>query len=463
VKKSIASSVFYALLTLLFLAIAIPTIIIKVGDQYKMIRGLDPKDIKQDFVIQDFTFRPSLDLQGGNIATLSVDLSAVPEAERSAQLDLVKNGIYLRLLNSRSAYFEMHSAISEDGTKDEILLKYPGLISQDLLQVMVTPGDVGFWVDNTQNSDPNMTADQKAQLPYGERTQSALTNSDIQSVSVVSDSRCFFNDSTKPRNYCINVTFKPESLTKFQQALYANPTAQLPILLVIDGAPVAVQTGGQVFNKSNTGTDLLMYPVVDDNWLATSVLASVINDKPLAYSVTMNSANTLAPTLGDNTLTYLKMSLLAVVLVANVLMLVYFRKRGWFAVISTGVFLIWAIAIMKIFNLILDLPLIIGFMSAYLLFTTFVVYLLYRIRTASKANLLEEELVEVYEITKNYYRNLIIFTVLVAFVLAVLAPVFMISYFNGFGFGAIIGMVILYFPAKQILSFIFLPKNKWQF
>ena len=462
-KKSISASVLYFIITLILLAIAIPTVIIKVGDQYKRIRGIDPKDIKQDFVIQEFTFRPSLDLQGGSIATLTVDLKDVAPADQPAKLEEIKNAIYLRLLQSKVAYFEMHSAVSQDGTKNEILLKFPEGISKDLLQVMITPGQLAFWVDNSQNADPNETAEQKAQKPYGERTPSLLTNKDIQSVTVVSDARCFFNDSTKPRNFCLNVTFKDASHNKFLQALYANPTAKLPILAVIDGAPIAVQTGGQVFNKSNAGNELLLYPVVDDSWLATSVLASIVNDRPLNYSVTMDSTNTLAPTLGENTLAYLKMSLITVVLAANILMLVYFHKRGWFAVIATGIFLIWSIAFMKIFNLILDLPLIIGFMGSYLLFTTFLVYLLYRVRTASQASLHEDELEEVYTVTKNYYRNLVIFIVVIAFILAVLAPVFAISLFNGFGFGAILGLLVLYFPAKQVLSFIFLPKNKWQY
>ena len=445
------------------LSIAIPTITFKIGDEYKRIRGIDPKDFSKDFVISDFAFRPSLDLQGGKIATFKIIIPIEGAEKRKEELEKTKNIIFSRLINSRISNFELNSLVNTEKDEYKIILKFPNNLSENLMQVITTPGNISFYTDDSQNqktdtTDPNATKDK----PFGDRIITKLSNSDIESVKVVSDARCYFNDINAPRNYCLAIQFKASSDTLFKNALYSNPTPKLPLLMVIDESPIAVQTGGQIFNPTRPGRELLVYPVVDDNWLATSILGSLMNTTPLTTYIEKEQINDLQPLLQEDIINVVKISLLVGFVICDVLLIIYFRKKALFAIVVSTIFLITNIAVLKIFNLILDLPLIFGFILAYALFMAFVIGLLYRIRTASKSGLIEEELFISKEAIKFEYRNITLVVVLISFVMNIFGTIFSVSLFTGFTFGLLLGLVIVYNAFSIVLPIIFLKSKKWQ-
>jgi len=441
------------------LAIALPTLSIKTSDNtYFRIRGLDPKDISSNYVISDFSFRPSLDLQGGTIQTLSVNLDSFEKDKRKEELEKIKNQIFIRLLQSRISNFEINTLVSVERNEYKLVLKYPDNIDPNLMQVIITPGYIQFYADNSLNVTDNSMDDSA----YGNRIASNLSNNDIDSVKLVSDARCYFNEPTTPRNYCLAINFKSTSYDAFKAALYNNPTPTLPLLVVIDGAPIAVQTGGQIFNAASPGTELLVYPVVDDTITATSVLGSLMSSLPLSSSITQDSADKLSPLLNENILLILKISLLSAVVISDILLMFYFKKKGLFAVGASSVFIITNIAVMKMFNLILDVPLIIGFILAYVLFMVVVMNLMYKLRTASKGALEDAELDTHFENHKSEYRNITLMIVAISFVMSYLGTVFSISLFTSFAFGILLGFTIFYVAFPVLLPLIFLKSKKWQ-
>ena len=462
-KKSILKAVLLFVLILVLFSIAIPTIVFKWGDGYKRIRGIDPQDFNKDAVIKEFTFRPSIDLQGGKIVTFNVDMSSVEISNRKDNLENAKDIIFSRLINSRISNFELNSLVNEEKNEYKIILKFPNNINQDLMQVLITPGNISFYADDSLNqtdnaSDPNSTQNK----PYGNRIITSLTNTDIESVKVVSDARCYFNDINTPRNYCLAIQFNQGSAKTFQSALYNNPTPRIPLLVVIDGAPVGVQTGGQIFNPTTPGRELLVYPVVDDTWFSTSIIGSLMNTTPLTSVISQEQINDLKPLLQENILTTVKVSLLVAFTLGDILILIYFRKKGSVAVIASVIFLIINIAFMKIFNLILDLPLIFGFMLSYSLFMSLIIGFLFRIRTASKSGLVEDEIMSNFDNLRFEYRNLALIIILVSFVMSVFGTIFSVSLYTGFTFGVILGFVIIYYAFPIVLPIIFLNSKKWQ-
>jgi hypothetical protein len=256
--------------------------------------------------------------------------------------------------------------------------------------------------------------------------------------------------------------FKPSARVKFQQALFENPNPKYAILVVIDGAPVAVQASGKQLKQSDPGRELILFPIVEDSFDTTAILASILNDKPLESNVALEDFNSIAPTLGEATLLNLKLSLLAVFVVVNALLIYYFRKRSLLAVLLNILMVVWTIAGLKIFGTVLDLSLIVGVLTSFILFNTIVSYFLYQIRSASSGTLTDDEVVEVYERTKKQYWGVTFLTVVVAFIVSYWGSEFMVSLFIGFGFGVLFGLGVLLFPANQLIALIFLSSKKWK-
>ena len=459
-KKSLFNSLLWLVITIFLFTIAFPTLIINYNNATYRVEGWDPSDVNPSFIFPEFRFLPALDLQGGNIATLKVDLSSVEESQRDIKLNEIKNIIFLRLLKTNPGYFELHSSVNKENGEYNLLLKLPEKINESFLNLLITPANLMFWVEDSEMAG-KVSEEEAQQNILAGRKMSNLTNSDIESVSVVSDARCYFNDAAAPRNFCIKVIFKPESKTEFLEALYASPTGQTPLLLVIDGVPIAVQAMGQFYSGVTPDRELLLYPGITDEWVATAVLAAIVSDTPIESSVSLTSVNTVEPLLGLNTLSYLKLSLISAVFAVCLLLAVYFRKRSLLAIAGLLLFLIYDIALMKVFNLVLDLPLIAGFLASLLLFLSFIIYMLYRIRTASKSGLEAEELESALEVVSKHYRNLTLIVVIGAFIISVFAPLFVISFYNGMGFGVIVGLILLAFPVKHLASLILLKGEKW--
>jgi hypothetical protein len=321
---------------------------------------------------------------------------------------------------------------------------------------------MSIWIEDSETSS-TITDEQRQENPLAGRKPSALTNEDIERVDIVSDAKCYFNDANTPRNFCLKLTFKPEAKSDFLDALYASPSGNMPLIMLVDGTPLAVQAMGQFYSGVTPDRELLIYPALTtDTWISTAVMSGIINYLPLEQSVSLGSINNLEPLLGINTLTNLKLSLSASIIAVIILLYIYFRKRSYLIISSLILFVIYDIAFMKMFNLVLDLPLVGGFLVSLIVFLSFMIYLIYRIRTLSKGNLLKEEVESSYEQLKYHYRDITLAVVIGAFLVSMFAPIIVFNFYNGFGFGIIIGLIVIWFPVKHLIALIFLKDEKWK-
>ena len=106
------------------LTIAIPTFIVNINNQNYKIRGWDPIDFNPNFLLSEFKFLPSLDLYGGSISTISVDMKDVPEEQKLTVLENTKNLLYRRLLKTNPGYFEINSMVNKEKNEYNLILNH---------------------------------------------------------------------------------------------------------------------------------------------------------------------------------------------------------------------------------------------------------------------------------------------------------------------------------------------------
>lgn len=460
-KKSIIKTFLLGLFVIFALTIALPTFILNINGQNFKIRGWDPIDYNPNFLLSEFKFLPSLDLYGGSISTIKVDMTDVAEDQKLTVLENTKNLLYRRLLKTNPGYFEINSMVNKEKNEYNLILKLSEKISQDYLSILISPADISFWVEDTETS-ASVTEEEAQNNPLAGRKPSALTNEDIESVSVISDSTCYVNDPNAPRNYCLKIIFKEASKNEFVAALYQSSSGQYPMLMVLDGYPIAIQSMGQFYSGVTPDRELVIYPGIIDTWLANSVLGAIMSDQPIDKTLSVVNTNTVEASLGANAMINIKIaSTLSLVAVIGLLAF-YFRRRSPIAILSILIYGVTVVAMMKVFNLILDLSTIMGAVAGFTLFLSFVVYLLYRIRTASKSGLVASEIETEFVFIKNAYRNLTIAFIITTFIVSLFSPIFIINFYNSLGFGVILGYFIFANFVKLLLPIFFLPKEKWQ-
>lgn len=456
-KKSIFYLAFIGIITIVALAIAFPTVIVNINGEYRRIRGLDPIDFKSNFIVEQYGFQPGLDLQGGKVITLDLDMTKVPAEQRELEFARAQEILFTRFTYTKIGDFSISSLKNKDKPDQyQIMIKLPAYVENDLLSLLVSRGQVNIWAE-----DPNSTIKpEDIKSPFDGRKATEITNEDFAQVSVVSDSRIFLSDAGKPNNFGLKVTFKNESFSKFVNALYSVPRETLPMMVVLDNVPIAVKASGQLFSQLNPGNELLLYTVVPDVSIYNSALAAVMQTPTIGEPISISGTADFSPALGVNALSKIKVSLLTAFVLSQVFMLIYFRKRGWFNVLSMGIFLIWSIALMKMFNVTLNMPLISGFLVALVAFSTFIIIISYRIRTKFKGNITGDELQGVYNQSNSEFRNLFILVIFFALVLNIYGLDFMKQFATGLGFGMSAGLLMMLAGVKTLLPAIFLAKNK---
>lgn len=454
-KRSLFLLIVTAILSLLALSIALPTVYLHIGGQFKRVRGLDPKDFKPDFLIPEFGFKPSLDLNGGKVSTINIDLSVLPKSQRLTKFSQIRNIIFFRLTNIGFTDFELDDVFNEDTDQYKLFLRYPEDIDQSLLTLMLQKGEVSAWVPDPQNK----TDQSKSTDPFAGRLQTGITNSDFSYVAVISDSRIYLSDKTKPSNFGLKVVFNDESSQKMANAVLQSTSS--PMLFAIDQQPVAFQAPGVSINTANIGTELLLATFGSDTQRYNSIVAAVMASPTIDFPVKVDSTETIAPKFDTNTLNLIKAGSLISFVLAQGLLIFYFRKYAKPVVLLNVIFLTWSIALMKIFNVTLSFATYAGFMLMLSGFMSFIVLLMYRTRVKVTGGLTKDELQQAYSRTSSDYNKFFLLTLSLALILQLLRMVNLNQFALGVGFGAITGLLVMNFVARAILPYLLLqPKKK---
>ena len=132
-KVSVFNITLTVFLSAFALAIAFPTLIIRINNDYYKIRGIDPQDLNAKYVVKEFTFQPAIDVQGGNIITLDVDMGTIADVEKDTEFQRIKDILFTRLTYANFGDFELTSLVNKNEGKYRIILKLPNNIPTELV------------------------------------------------------------------------------------------------------------------------------------------------------------------------------------------------------------------------------------------------------------------------------------------------------------------------------------------
>lgn len=484
---------FLAIVLILSFLIALPTINMKIGDNELNIRGLNVDDIKKDTQIQDFQFASSLDINGGQVVTYTADLSGIAEENRDAVFNEIKSIINFRISKMNVGDYELSTFVDKETPAYKVVLKAPQSLKEEQLTQLDSRGEISFWIEQAEqiafdeNGEPidekkNKKKDPLEGTAYESRVITDLNNLDIISAHVISDSRVFLTsaflesipdqsilpeNSGQIRTYGVSVTYNSSSNIALFTALSANPLGTSPMLVSIDGEPVAYQASGQdlstfTLDKENT---VLFYTLTNDTSRDNQVLAALLSSPSIDYPVELTSVEVISPILGNHISNNIKVGLGLSFVLSQALLFYYFKKsRGRFVILTNTIYLVTTIALLKVFgtisnaNIPLSFALVAGVIMAIASFMAFTALMTYRIRTKSQGGLLKDEVVDEYIRTRDEYRNFVIAFVLIAFVIQSYGTLPLDQFANGLGFGVISGLFSFLFIVKSLAVNILLKK-----
>lgn len=447
-KRSLPRLVATYVFTLLALAIVIPTVKFDFRGQHYQLRNLNPEDFDKSFLIQEFAFSPALDLQGGDVTIINVDVSRDLPENRAKSLNKVRDIVLTRLRLVGLGDFEVSTLENAETGEYKLVLKYPQPIAPELLDILIGRGEVSFWTEDVTASEEEK---QNAYFDFfAGRKQENIDNSDLLGARVVSDSRIIVSGVETPANFGLKVKFLPAAKLKFASALYESPTGQ-PILVAIDSTPMGVQAGGQLFNSLDPGDELLLYTFSDDTRLYNAVYAAVISTPVLDYALEIEDTFALAPTLGSDTLPRLTLALPLGFAVSLAAICFYFRRFEKWLIMLNVINALWLVALLKIFGITLSMPMLLGAIATLVLFMLMSVMLLQKVRTEK---LQPEELENYYLDVRNKYRNMIVVALVLALALNIWSTLEFAQLADGIGFGLIAGLLAFIIAVRAHLPFL---------
>lgn len=367
--------------------IAVPTLTFTFNGKSYEITNPNPQDINLELIQENISYNPSLDLQGGTTTIYNVDLTNF-EGDKLEKFRQVEETIARRMALIGLRDFEFTSFYNLGDSVFQLHLTTPEEIESSLVQVLSSPGVLDVLVD-----DPEAQSDNDAQevsITDGRRS-AGITNSDIQSIKVISDSRIYSSDPETPNNFGLEVTLKPESKQKLQLALLSNISTGTPLIFSLDGSFVALQASGYYMDPYQEQDKILLYTTLLDTRLNNAVIASVMSSPSLDVNVSANPPIRLMPFYGEYALQNAKLITLTLTGFLILLISVILKKRSLYVFVSVFLFALINIALHKILNLNLSVSLIFATQLLVLVFTLEQISLVIKAsKVKVKTKLLEE-------------------------------------------------------------------------
>jgi hypothetical protein len=435
------------LITILAFAIAIPSLQASYQGKNYQIRNLDPRDIGLDLLEDEFAYKPALDLQGGYSISFDVDLSSQEEMKLE-KYEEVKSVISQRMALIGFKDFDFTSYVNQDEDIYRLDLITPDPIDENLAMILSSPGRLQVLVDDPEADQENIDSS----TIYPGKKVVDISNEDIASVKVVSDSRIFSTDPETPYNFGLEIVFKPESKSKLGSALITNYSNNIPLIFSLDNSIVAVQASGYQIDPFSDNDSLLVYTLLADTQLNNSVLAAVIDSPSIETQVMAGSTIKMLPQMGPSALTNLKIITAVLVVLFHIAMVFYFRRRSLFVILSVDIFVVLLIALQKILNFNLSMSLIISSVAITSYFVMYIIGIAQKISTQrlSLKNFLEAKGFEKLTSWKLIFCLLILIPIIIFF--ENLLTVSVNQFIQGIILGVIIWLLFRYFYLLPIIK-----------
>lgn len=376
-----------AVLALVALVVAIPTISFTYKDKSYEITNPNPTDLNLQLIQDSFSYKPALDIQGGSKVVYDVDLKTF-EGDKVQKFKQVEETIARRMGLIGLRDFEFTSFYNLEDEVFQLHLTTPEELETTLVQVLSSPGNLDVLVD-----DPEAPQDPEAEtasITDGRRS-SGITNDDILGMSVISDSRIYSGDPETPNNFGLEIVFKPEAKQKLQLALLSNISTGTPLIFSLDGSFVALQASGYYMDPYQDHDRILLYTTLVDSKLNNAVLGAVMSSPSLDTIVVANPAVVVNPTYGSDSLQNAKLITIALIGFMTLLTVVILRKKSLYVIMASFIFAVVNIALHKILNLNLSLSLIFATQLIVTLFVLEQIITVLRVnKFENKSKLLEE-------------------------------------------------------------------------
>ncbi|HRO65754.1 MAG TPA: hypothetical protein PKU78_06030, partial [Candidatus Dojkabacteria bacterium] len=342
------------ILALIALVVAIPTVSFTYKEKSYEITNANPTDLNLQLIQDSFSYKPALDIQGGSKVVYDVDLKTF-EGDKVQKFKQVEETIARRMGLIGLRDFEFTSFYNLEDEVFQLHLTTPEELETTLVQVLSSPGNLDVLVD-----DPEAPQDPEAETASitDGRKSSGITNDDILSMSVISDSRIYSGDPETPNNFGLEIVFKPEAKQKLQLALLSNISTGTPLIFSLDGSFVALQASGYYMDPYQDHDPILLYTTLVDSKLNNAVLGAVMSSPSLDTVVVANPAVGVNPTYGNDALQNAKLITIALIGFVTLLTVVILRKKSLYVIMASFIFAVVNIALHKILNLNLSLSLI---------------------------------------------------------------------------------------------------------
>lgn len=379
-----------AILALVALVVAIPTISFTYRDKSYEITNPNPTDLNLQLIQDSFSYKPALDIQGGSKVVYDVDLKTF-EGDKVQKFKQVEETIARRMALIGLRDFEFTSFYNLEDEVFQLHLTTPEELETTLVQVLSSPGNLDVLID-----DPEAPQDPEAEtasITDGRRS-SGITNEDILSMSVISDSRIYSGDPETPNNFGLEIIFKPEAKQKLQLALLSNISTGTPLIFSLDGSFVALQASGYYMDPYQDHDRILLYTTLVDSKLNNAVLGAVMSSPSLDTIVVANPAVVVNPTYGSDALQNAKLITIALIGFMTLLTVVILRKKSIYVIVASFIFAVVNIALHKILNLNPSLSLIFATQLIVTLFVLEQIITVLRVNKFDKKSKLLEEYVE---------------------------------------------------------------------
>ncbi|HSD98989.1 MAG TPA: protein translocase subunit SecD [Patescibacteria group bacterium] len=342
---------FYAcvlLLTVLAVYIVVPPLNFQLSKAVKIsIPGGIHVHVGSFSLDRDFPFQRGLDLQGGTSVTLKADMSKIKSADRDNALQTAQSVIERRI----NLYGVKEPVVQTAKVNGDyrIIVELPGVDVAQAVQLVGTTAQLTFWEavasTSAQVADPNTLPLGIAQSlgPFAHQTD--LTGSDLQTATVVFDSK-----SGSPQ---VQLVFTTNGAKKFGEITTRNVGKRVAMVLdnVVLEAPTvneAIVTGDAVISGGFT-TDMA-------NQLSIQLRAGSL---PVPLSVL--SQQTIGATLGNGSLEKSLFAGFIGFVVIVVFMVFLYGRLGLIASFALGIYTLLALSVFKLIPITLTLAGIAGF------------------------------------------------------------------------------------------------------
>lgn len=300
---------------------------------------------------RDLEIKQGLDIAGGVSVLLDADMSQIPEADRDAALNSLKDVIERRV--NLLGISEANVQTSKTGSNYRVIVELAGTF--DTEQALSTVGQVAQLEFRTQGESqdveiPGAEGEEPQTVTVPTFNPTDLTGADLRKAEVVFGQAVAGGASNSPQ---IQLQFNNEGTKKFREITQANIGKQLAIYLDEN-----MLINATVNTAIVDGTALI---TGDFSLEEVKSLTAQLNAGALPVPVTVLEQRTIGPTLGQESVNKSVFAGAIGLILVIAFMILYYGRLGFLASIALVIYGLVTLALYKLIPVVLTLPGLAGF------------------------------------------------------------------------------------------------------